>query len=431
MLKKIALKRELGLFHATAYGVGLILGAGIYVLIGEAAGITGNTVWLAFVISAVVALLTGLSYAELSSLFPEDAAEYAYTKNSFGKMAAFFIGYLVIFSAIISSATVATGFAGYFSQLFHLHNMVFVAIGVVVVFTILNYLSVKMSSWVNVVFTALEMGGLLLIVFLGVFHLGDVSYTEMPNGFGGVLQASAFVFFAFIGFQSIVKLSEEVKDPTRTIPRALMLSIIISTILYILVAISAVSILGWETLGASKAPLADVASVVLGHKAFVTLSLIALFSTANTVLISLHAGSRALYGMAGEFKLLNPFRRVHKKTRTPYYALFAIMIISSLFCLLGDIGIIAELTNFTLFVTFAVINLSLIILRFKIPKVSRPFRVPLSIGKLPILPIFGLLSCLFFISQLTIHTIIGGLGLCILGLLIYGGLIIFEKQSRF
>lgn len=426
MSGEIALKRELGLFHATAYGVGLILGAGIYVLIGEAAGMTGNTVWLSFFISAVVALLTGLSYAELSSLFPEDAAEYAYTKKSFGKMVAFFIGYLVIFSAIISSATVATGFAGYFSQLFNFHNIVAISIGVVIVFTILNYLSVKMSSWVNILFTSLEMMGLFFIVILGIFHFGDVSYMEMPNGFGGVLQASAFVFFAFIGFESVVKLSEEVKNPTKTIPRALLLSLVISTLLYIAVAVSAVSILGWETLGASKAPLADVAASVLGNKAFIALSLIALFSTANTVLISLHAGSRALYGIADEFKLLNPFCKVDKKTRTPYYALIAIMVLSSLFCLLGDVGMIAELTNFTLFVTFAVINMSLIFLRFKLPKLRRPFRVPLNIGKLPILPVLGVLSCIFFIFQLTIHTILGGLALCAVGFLIYGLLVIFE-----
>ncbi|MBU1446346.1 amino acid permease [Patescibacteria group bacterium] len=426
MARQIALKRELGLFHATAYGVGVILGAGIYVLIGEAASITGNTVWLAFLISAIVALLTGLSYAELSSLFPEDSAEYAYTKKSFGKMAAFFIGYLVFFSAIISSATVATGFAGYFSQLFDVHNIVMISIGVVVIFTILNLLSVKMSSLINILFTSLAIFGLFLIIFLGLFYLGDVSYIEMPSGLGGVFRASAFVFFAFLGFESIVKLSEEVKDPTKTIPRALILSIVISTVLYITVAIASVSILDWEVLAASKAPLADVAASVLGNKAFIMLSLIALFSTASTVLIALHAGSRTLYGISHEFKLLAPFRKVHKITRTPYYALIAVMFFSILFCLLDDIGIIAELTNFTLFVTFAAINLAIIVLRFKMPKIHRPFKVPFSIGRLPILPVFGVFSCIFFIFQLTSNIILGGLGLCLLGFVIYSLLMSFE-----
>ena len=145
-MEKVTLKRELGLFHATTCGVGLILGAGIYVLIGEASGLAGNSVWLAFFLSAVVSLLTGLSYAELSSMYPTDAAEYTYTEKSFGKALAFFIGYFVILSAIISSATVATGFAGYFSELFKLNHMVLISILVSVGFSIINYRSIKESS---------------------------------------------------------------------------------------------------------------------------------------------------------------------------------------------------------------------------------------------------------------------------------------------
>ena len=425
----VTLRRELGLFHATTVGVGLILGAGIYVLLGEAAGYAGNSVWLAFLISALVSLFTGFSYAELSSMFPKDAAEYAYTKAALGKMLAFFVGYFVILSAIISSATVAAGFAGYFGSLFGIQNLIAIAIVVIIFFSIINMLSVKGSSWTNIVFTLLEVFGLLLITVLGFFQWGEVSYIEMPDGFLGVLKGAALVFFAFVGFESVVKLSEECKNPRKTIPRALLLSILITTILYILVSVSAVTIIDWQTLATSKAPLATAAANVLGDKAFLVLSVIALFSTANTVLISLFAGSRALYGIGKSYILLKPFTKVHKKFRTPHYAIIAVMIFAILFALIEDIGLIAELTNFTLFITFAVINTAVIVLRYTMPERKRMFTIPLNIGKLPIISVIGIISCLFLLAQLTMGIILGGLAMVMTGLLLYLVVIVVERRG--
>jgi APA family basic amino acid/polyamine antiporter len=429
-MTKPTLKRELGLFHATTIGVGLILGAGIYVLIGEASATSGNAVWLAFLISAVVSLLTGFSYAELSSMYPKDAAEYTYTDKAFGRGLAFFIGYFVLLSAIISAAVVAIGFAGYFNSLLNLNSIILTSIVIIIVFSILNYRSIKESAWANVVFTGLEMLGLIIIIGLGLFNIGSVDYFEMPVGMPGVFKSAALVFFAFLGFESVVKLSEECKNPRKTIPLALLLSIGITTILYILVAIAAVSILDWQILANSKAPLADVAATVLGNNAFITLSIIALFSTGNTVLISLIAGSRTLYGIGEEYKLLKPFHKVHKKRHTPYMAIWTVMIFSIIFTFINDIGLIAELTNFTLFVTFAVINLAVITLRYKYPKEPRKFRVPLNMGKMPILAFAGFLSCLFFISQLSNEIIVGGLGLVALGAIFYLIVIRFEYRNK-
>ena len=427
-MAKITLKRELGLFHATAYGVGLILGAGIYVLIGEAANITGNSIWLAFLFSAIVALLTGFSYAELSSMFPKNAAEYSYTERSFGKPIAFFIGYSVILSTVIAAATVATGFAGYFCGLINFDNLVLIAILVLIVFSILNYISIKGSSWTNIVFTAIEIIGLLIIIGLALYNQSSVNILEMPEGFGGVMKASALVFFAFLGFEAVVRLSEECREPRKTIPKAVLFSIIISTLLYIAVAISAVSILNWEVLGQSTAPLADVAASILGNNAFIVLSLIALFSTGNTVLISLVAGSRGLYGISEEYKLLKPFNKVHKRFRTPHIAVCTVMIFSIFFTFLEDIGLIAELTNFMLFITFAIINLVVIVLRYKDPLEKRGFRIPLRIGKFPVLPFLGFLTCIYFLVNLNFEIILGGLGLMTTGILLYLVVIYFEKR---
>lgn len=424
------LKRDLGLFQATTIGVGLILGAGIYVLIGEASQTAGNAVWLAFLISAAVSVLTGLSYAELSSMFPKDSAEYAYTDEAFGKGLAFFIGYFVLLSAVISAAAVAMGFAGYFSSLLNIDYTLLISILVIIAFSVLNYRSIKESAWANVIFTGLEVLGLFIIIGLGIFHVGEVNYMQMPEGFGGVIKSASLVFFAFLGFESVVKLSEECKNPRRNIPLALLLSIGITTILYILVAIAAVSILNWEVLAASKAPLADVAATVLGNNAFIALSVIALFSTGNTVLISLIAGSRTLYGIGEYYKLLKPFNKVHKKRHTPHLAIWAVMIFSILFTFIADIGLIAELTNFTLFLTFAVINLALLALRYKYPNKERKFKIPLNIGKFSIFAFAGFLSCLFFMSQLTYEVVIGGLGLIALGVIFYLVVIRFEYKNK-
>ncbi len=428
-MKKLELKRELGLFHVTTIGVGLILGAGIYVLLGEASGSAGNAVWLSFLISAAVALLTGFSYAELSSMFPKASAEYVYTEKSFGKMLAFFVGYFVVLSAIISASTVAVGFAGYFGALFDIEWLTLTAILVIIVFSIMNFVSIKGSSWTNVVFTGMEILGLLIIIVLGFSKFGSVSYTEMPYGITGVFKASALVFFAFLGFESVVKLSEECKEPRKNIPRALLLSIAITTILYITVAISAVSILDWQALSSSKAPLAEAAATILGNRAFIVLSVIALFSTANTVLISLIAASRSLYGIGENYKLLKPFTSIHQKFRTPHIAIWFVMIIAILFALIEDIGTIAELTNFTLFITFAVINAAVIFLRFKMPKEPRPFKIPFNISKVPIIAVVGFASCFFLLAQLTFFIMLGGVALAFTGVLIYGLVMFFERRG--
>ena len=388
------LKKELGLFEVTLAGIGVILGAGIYALIGIASGIAGNAIWLAFVIGAVIALLTGLSYAELSSMFKRDAGEYNYVENAFNKKMALYLGLVIVFAGIVTAAAVSLGFANYFSALFKT-PVIYIAILLTLLLSLLNYYSIKESSWFNNIATVIESLGLIIIIILGIKFIGKVDYFEMPNGFNGVLQATALIFFAFLGFDNIIKLAEETKDPQKTIPKAIMLSIIISSVIYILVAISAVSILGWQSLSASKAPLADVAASSFGGIAFVVLAIIALFSTSNTVLVSLVTTSRMAYGMAEEKGLPKFISLVDKKTRTPWVAIFLIMIVTVLFILIGDIKIVAGLANLGLFITFTFVNLSLIILRYKKPYMERKFKVPLNISKFNIPAFLGFLFCLF------------------------------------
>lgn len=420
-MAKPKLKRTLGLVEATFAGVGIILGAGIYALIGKAAGIAGNSVWLSFALAALVAAFTGLSYAELSSMFPTDSGEYIYTRKAFGARVAFLVGYFVIAAGIISAAAVALGFGGYLGALLNMNFLIPMAIGSIIFFSLINFWGIKQTAWVNIVCTILEAGGLVLIVILALRFIGRVNYFEMPNGYVGVFSAASLIFFAFIGFESIIKLSEETKNPTKIIPKALILSIIISTILYILVAIAAVSVLGWEKLGASNAPLADVAAAAMGSNAFIMLAIIALFSTANTILIILVTTSRIMYGMSTEKSLPKILSVVHKKQRTPWIAITAVALLSMAFAMIGDISFVAGATNFAVFITFIAINAALIGLRYTDAKQKRPFKVPLNIGKFPVLALLGILTSAFMLINLDKMVLLGGVGLTLVGVGIYEG----------
>lgn len=247
-------------------------------------------------------------------------------------------------------------------------------------------------------FTVIEASGLLLIVALGILFLGTVNYFEASQDLQGILKASTLIFFAYLGFEDIVNLAEETKNPERNIPKALILSVIITAVLYVLVAVAAVSLADWQELGASTAPLACAASKSLGQSAFLTLSMIALFATANTVLILLIVASRMVYGMSMDGSLPHSLSKLSRRG-TPWVAILAVMVLPCFFVLIGNIGFVAEITNFGTFVTFALVNLSAIWLRYKKPEWERPFKTPLNISKMPLIPFVGLLSCGLMITQ--------------------------------
>jgi basic amino acid/polyamine antiporter, APA family len=392
----VKLKRDLGLFQITVAGIGIILGAGIYALIGVAASQAGNLTWLAFLISAFIAFFTGLSYAELSSMFRGDAGEYDYVSSAFNKKIGIVMGISMIGAGVVTSSAVALGFAGYFTSLVDM-PYVLAAMLLILLTTTINFIGIKEASWFNTLSTLIEFLGLIIIVAIGIKYLGNVNLIENPNGNVGLFSAAALVFFAYMGFESIIKLSEETKNPEKNIPLAIMLSIGITSIVYVLVAISAVSVVGWEALATSAAPLSLVAQTALGSISGKILAIIALFSTANTVLMALVTSSRQIYGMAKKGSLPKVLGKIHLRTGTPWVAVLGISLLTIIFTLLGDLELVANITNFFLFLTFIAVNLSLIILRYKSPQIKRPFRVPGSIGNLALLPLIGVLSSTFMI----------------------------------
>jgi basic amino acid/polyamine antiporter, APA family len=408
--REFHLKKSLRLFETTMVGVGFIVGAGIYVLIGAIAGYSGSAIWLSFLLAGIAALTSGLSYAELSSIFPTNESEYEYAKEGINKSFGFFAYISIILALTIGIAGVSLGFASYFSELTGITNTTLIAIGIILIFSLLNWYSTNISSKVNAFCTVASILGLLIIVFLALFNGSTTTpnFLEMPKGLIGVIQGASLIFFAFLGFEGIVKLSDETKNARKTIPLAIILAITISTILYLIIAIVSVSILPWNVLANSQAPLADVAASVLGNKAFFALAIIALFSTSNTILMGIFSGSRGFYGIGTIFKKFKSISQIGKRN-TPTRAIILTTIIAMLFLAFNDISMIIGFTNVLVFLTFIIINISVIRLRYLKPNIKRKFKIPLSIKKIPIFPVFGIIIAILLLFNLQIIHIISGL----------------------
>ena len=409
-----SLRRVLGLTEVTAGGVGIIIGAGIYVLLGTATAHAGALVWVAFLMAAALSALTGLSYAELSSMFPSAAGEYEYTRHALPEWIAFLIGWTMIAGLVVAAATVSIGFARYLGYFVDLDARA-ASLGLLATVAIVAMVGIRHSARLMVALSAVQVGGLVLVVAIGLPHVGDVDLFTGP-GVGGVLGAAALVFFAFIGFDEVITLAEETRDPTRTVPRALLLALGMSTVLYIAVAISAVSVLGAGALAASPRPLADVMAHVLGDRGATVVAIIAVMTTTNTTLLALTAASRVMYGMARAGALPRWLASVHPRRGTPVRAIVAVALVAAVFAGVGDFAVIAAVTDFAVYIVFLAVNWTVIVLRRTRPDVPRPFQVAGSLRGIPVVPGLGLASVALMMTQLEARAIALGMALCAIGL---------------
>ena len=409
-----SLRRALGLLEVTAGGVGIIIGAGIYVLLGAATAEAGALVWVAFLVAALLSALTGLSYAELSSMFPSAAGEYEYTRHAMPEWLAFCVGWSMIVGLVVAAATVSIGFARYVGH-FTKSDPRVCAMGLLVGVSLVAIAGIKQSARLMVTLTAVQVGGLLFVAVIGLPHLGSVDLFT-GSGLGGVLSASALVFFAFLGFDEVITLAEEARDPTRTVPRALLWALGISAALYVAVAIAAVSVLGAGPLAASSRPLADVMAHLLGNRGATVVAVIAVLTTTNTTLLALTAASRVLYGMAVQGAMPGVFSVVHPSRRTPVRAIIAVTAAAIAFASVGDFAMIAAVTDFAVYVVFLAVNATVILLRRERPELARPFVVGGTIRGVPILPVLGLASVGLMVTQLRPAAIAIGAVACACGL---------------
>ena len=407
--------RVLSLFHVIASGVSIIVGAGIYVLLGPAAQDAGGLVWVAFLVSAGVCAFTAMSYAELASMFSRTGGEYEYASHVFGRTLTFMIGWAMMAGLVVAAATVSLGFGRYAVYFWNVDERI-PAVWVLAVSALLTTWGAQRWSRVVVVLGAAQVAGLLFIIVIGFSEPPSKALLEgAPGGaVGGILSAAALVFFAYIGFDEVATLSEETKNPTRNTPRALLWSLGISAALYILVSIAAVNVLGPVTLAGSTQPLADVAATAVGAKAGSTMAAFAMLTTMNTVLLVLTAASRMGFAMARRNDLPAVLSRINRHG-TPMASMVVCTFVAALFALIGDLGLVASATDFTIYVMFLSVNVMVVILRRRQPDRPRPFRTPMTIGSWPVLPIIGFVITLWMIGLLAFDGILVGIGIFVFG----------------
>lgn len=394
----MALNRTLGLPMLIFYGTGMILGAGIYSIIGIAAGIAGESLWQGFLLAGIAALLTALSYAELATMYPTAGAEYTYMRNAFSnqRWLAATIGIVVIFAGCASAATVALAFTSYLQHFISLPRFA-VAGAILILFTGINIIGIRQSSWTNALFTVIEVLGLLIFIWLG-WSQPEFGSALLVAPTLATVSSAALIIFSFLGFENIVSLAEETKDPEKNIPRAILLSLFISTVLYILVSLAAVALMPPEQLAQTESALLD-ASLKSSRSLAGVLGGIALFSTANTVLIALVTSSRIIYGISKDNSLPQVLSKTLEKQKTPWIAAIFAMFTAVVLLPFGKVETVASIASFATMIVFIAINVALVHLRRKKPKKNRPFRIPFAINGVPILPILGIIVCFVFLFQ--------------------------------
>ena len=409
--KSSQLNRSIGLVALVLFGVGDILGAGIYGLVGKAAGQMGNAVWLAFLASMIAAGLTGLSYASLGSRYPVASGASYIAQRAYQRVwLSYGVGLAILASGMTSMATATRVFSGYFQGLLGSEIPIsFIIIGFALLLAGLVFWGIKESMWANAVCTVIELGGLLLIIIFGFRFIGSVDYldaTTVANptgdlGFSLILTGAVLTFYSFIGFEDILNVAEEVKNPKRNLPLGLLLAVSIASLIYMSISVIAVSVVPANELANSKQPLVDVMKVSAPWFPSSVYSIIAMFAVANTALLNFVMGSRLIYGMSNQGLLPKVLSKVHAKTHTPYIATFGILVILLALALSGEVTSLAKSTSLLLLLCFMLVNIALIILKKRAGEPQGSFEIPTFV------PVLGALVCagmLFYVQGPEIKT---------------------------
>ncbi|MEL4503397.1 APC family permease [Luteococcus sp. H138] len=413
------LRRSVGTWALFLFILGDVLGAGVYVLVGEVAGTAGGAVWVPLLAALLLALLTAGSYAELATKYPRAGGSSHYAQRAFGDVVGFLVGFCMLAAGIVSVGALSLGFAGdYLAE--------FVRLPVPLVVTVflgllaaLNLRGIKESMGTNAVATVIEVSGLLLILALGIVVMarGGADLTRLTQlgtaehgPVGAVLAASVLAFYSYVGFETSVNLAEEASDPSRSYPRALFGALAVAGLIYVGVGVAASAILPTDELAASSGPLLEVVRTAGGVPP-VLFSLVALVAVANGALLTGIMSSRLAYGMARDGLLPSVLGRVLPGRQTPWVAILVTTALSLLLALTGEVATLASTLVLLLLVVFASTNLAVLALRRDRVAHSH-FRVP------SILPVLGLVSCLVLATRVEASTWRLGLPLLVAGALL-------------
>jgi len=430
------LKRVIGPLNLTLMGVGSMLGAGIYGLVGKAAGVMGGAVWMAFLVAMVAALLTGISYASIASRYPRaGGAAYATQRAYRLPWLSYVVGLAIACSGLGSIATQAKVVAENLNTLIGLDlgfamagapaGILLISVGFLLLVSALVYRGIAESMWANAVCTVVETLGLVLIIAVGMRFWGQADLLEAPaspaNPYGAItagliLQGSILTFFSFLGFEDMINVAEEVERPHRTIPLALITAMIVASLIYIAVSVTAVSVVPWPELAAAPGPLKLVIERAAPWFPAIGFTVITIAAVANTALVNFVMASRLLYGMSRQGLLPASLGRVHRKRQTPYVAIGLLLVAVIGLQFAGDISELAGATVLLLLIVFAVVNGALIVLLRREGRIEGAFNCPV------VIPVLGVAICLLMIGGRLIEggarspVIAGGMIVAILAL---------------
>jgi amino acid transporter len=380
-----ALKRAISLPLLVLYGLGTIVGGGIYVLIGAVAARAGMYAPIAFLVAGVVAALTAFSYAELSSRYPYAAGEAIYVEEGFGlRPLSLAVGLLLVLTGVVSSATLARGFAGYLEVFVPVPHALAAtcflgALGAIAIW------GIRESALFAAAATLIEVSGLVLVLAVAAPKLGTLP-ERVPEllpplqaaPWIGIVLGAFIAFYAFLGFEDMVNVAEEVRDPEVTLPRAIVMAFAVSTALYLLVALAAVLALPLADLAASNAPLALLYQRATGAEP-VAIALVGLFAVANGAMVQIIMGARVLYGMSASGWLPAGLASVHAGTRTPYLATALMALVALAFALWLPLVALAQLTSLAILIVFALVHAALLRIKRRWPAAAGTRTVPIAV----------------------------------------------------
>jgi APA family basic amino acid/polyamine antiporter len=428
------LNRSVGALDLTAFGIGAIIGTGIFVIIGEAIALSGPAIVISFVLAGVTCIFSALCYAELASAIPVSGSAYTYAYATMGELLAWIIGWDLLLEYGVAVAAVAVGWGAYLTELLDsvfgitLSDsislppgdggdvnvpsalLVLAAAGVLIA-------GVRESARSNTVMVITKLAVLLffIVVALTAFN-GDHFSDFAPHGFDGIESAAALIFFAYIGFDAVSTTGEEARQPSRDLPIAIVGSLLIATVVYILVAIAAVGALPADELAGQDAPLAVALSEGAGigwGADIVTFG--ALVAISSVVLTMLYGETRIAFSMSRDGLIPRQLARVWERTKTPALATFVFAIPIALIAALLPLSEIAELVNIGTLFAFLIVNLAVIWLRRTKPNMERGFRVPF----VPVFPLIGAALCVYLMTKLPLETWIRFIVWLVLGLVVY------------
>ena len=406
------LRSALSLFDAVNIALGAIIGAGIFVILGAAAKVSGPAVFISIIVAAVVAGLTGIASAELSRRFPRSGGAYTFAKEEISDFAGFLTGWVWLFSNIVAGATVAVGFGYYLEFFFPGIPTSAGAALVIAAVTGINLLGAKESSRANNVLVTFKVLILLFFIGIAVFFFKTANFEPLaPFGIGGILAGAATIFFAFAGFARVAVIADEIKDPEKNVPKATLISIAISALLYLAVAVAAVGVAGYEKLANSGSPLADAMGsegLPFGASIMALGALVAITTVAISTVLGL---SRLAFTMSENMELPKFVGRLDKNG-VPRNAVLLSGFSMLAFAALSDLPHIAYISSFSLLLYYAAINLS----------GMRAFK-----GKTRYAALGGLLSCLVLLVSLPLLSWLVGIGALLAGAVYY---FLFVSRKR-